>query len=138
MSYIKKNLHSDEKLVFETDMHGAVFIITALLGIPLYFIYWPLYFVPSLLFFPFYYVSQIAVTDKRLVSRYGFFTVSIDEIPLSKINNIGMKRGIVAMLLGYGSIYVQSGAAHGLGKFHFVNKPAQLRAAISKQIQDND
>ncbi|SFM48549.1 PH domain-containing protein [Methanolobus profundi] len=133
MRYIKDNLKPGEWVVFETEMHWAVIIYAIILGIPLYYVHWALYFVPSLYLLPLYGSTEVSVTNQRIVMKHGFLTTNIDEIFLDKINNITLKQGLPGIMLGYGSVHVHTASMFGKKYFLFMKDPAKLKDVVSEQ-----
>lgn len=53
-----------------------------------------------------YYFTEIAVTDKRVIVKYGFFTTSTRETQLNKIESILVYQSISGRILNYGTVSI--------------------------------
>lgn len=120
MSYVEKNLTLGETIVYRATLHWAIYIP------PLFFtlvaVLMPLggeeLLVVSVLVFLFLVLptgigafvnrktSEFAVTNKRVVMKFGFIRRSSLEVLLTKIEGVSVDQGILGRILDYGTIVV--------------------------------
>ena len=96
MSYIKKTLITDEKIVATFKLHWIVYLK--------YILFW-------WLFFPIIWLIQAlfieyALTTKRVVSKEGVISRNTEEMRLTKAETVEVKQGILGRILGYGTVIV--------------------------------
>jgi len=95
----------------------------------------PIFFVAVLLFtagilnIVNFYFTEFAVTNKKVLSKSGVFSVQADELQLKKIEGVDVRQNMLQKILGIGSL-VLSGT--GTQKVCFVGIDNPL--AVKKQI----
>ena len=129
MSYISKNLKTNEKLIFKNSqsikslffwsfIFGFIGLILVLLksfvvimgvsstGYNLYLIYWVvlLFFVIKNLIT--YFTTEYGITSNRVISKEGLIRRDIEEINLSSIESINVNQTILGRILNYGTIII--------------------------------
>ena len=55
--------------------------------------------------------TEIAITDKRVISKSGLLRTEVKVTPLDKVNNVNVKQGFFGNLLDYGDIEVTTATA---------------------------
>lgn len=88
------------------------------------------------------FVSEVKIDEKR-----GQYIVAIMALaqqiydisyPLDKINNVEYEQGVIARLLGYGTVHVQSASqSYGAG-FKLIANPARVKAVIESALENKD
>jgi uncharacterized membrane protein YdbT with pleckstrin-like domain len=53
-----------------------------------------------------YKTTEIAITNKRIIAKFGFISRSTTEINLQKIESLQVDQGVMARIFGYGTIVV--------------------------------
>jgi uncharacterized membrane protein YdbT with pleckstrin-like domain len=96
MSYIKKTLITDEKIVATFKLHWIVYLK--------YILFW-------WLFFPIIWLIQAlfieyALTTKRIAFKEGVISRNTEEMRLAKAETVEVKQGILGRILGYGTVIV--------------------------------
>ena len=78
------------------------------------------------------WITEIAVTNRRVIYKTGFISRQTDEMPLSKVENIEINQSILGRLLGYGSVDVQGTGSGGIGadKLRRIASPLSFRNQI--------
>lgn len=71
-----------------------------------------------------------AVTGERVIDEEGVLAVRMVDSPIETIQNITCERTILGRVLGYGTVYIQTAAEHGLVTIHRVGAPEDLRETI--------
>jgi len=155
MSYIDKNLLTDEYIVYRTRVHWVIFmrpllwfIICLLLygmmqhfNIALNSFYKILLAIPlamavfdGLLQMIAYNSTEFGVTNKRIIVKIGFISRKTSENFLQKIENIQVNQTILGRILGYGTIIV-----HGTGgtrePFDLIPAPLRFRKKVQEQVE---
>lgn len=141
MSYIAKELADGERIVVlgriswwtilpQTLLMAAVLIAVIAAGgamsalVPLFW----MTAVPAALFVWLVLVArqafriattEIAITDRRVMSKTGFIATDVRVTPLSKINNVNVKQSVLGNFLDYGDIEVTTATAEETDN-HFV------------------
>ena len=93
-TYVNQHLGKDENVIHETKLHWITFL--RLRGII------------SLGILPFldYITTEMAITNKKVVGKYGFIFRKTLEMNLPKIESISVDQGVLGRILGYGTITV--------------------------------
>lgn len=73
--------------------------------------------------------TELAITNKRVIVKWGFIRRSTIELVHSKVESINVVQSIVGRILGFGTIVV-----HGIGKalqpMHHIAAPLSFRRAL--------
>jgi hypothetical protein len=93
-----------------------------------------LHLIPSILILPHYYGSSVDVTNQRIISVGGFLITNIDEIYYDRISAVSSSTNSINYIIGCGTVTVRIPSTFGRKSFGAINKPRQLRQAISEQI----
>jgi anti-anti-sigma factor len=160
MSYIEQNLQPDERVVFQTNLHSAVFlppamaallalvlvpvalatstrslpVTGALAAIILTLLGWS--FRRALTALSQYRNAELVVTNQRLVLNLGKSTRRATlESRLAAIERVEVDPGILGGALGYGTIYLMEVGGRPKGKLPYVAAPEQLQASVEQQKQ---
>lgn len=121
-NFIKKNLLTDETIIYCTKKHWIIFSMPFFLTLVtlFFFLNANLYVVKisyitaivTVLYwlnqFLLYSVSEFAITNKRVMMREGFFYRHTNETRLSAIANVGVNQSLLAQLLNYGTIFINT------------------------------
>jgi len=78
--------------------------------------------------------SEFAVTNKRVLMKYGFIRRCSVEIVLGKIESIKVDQDILGRILDYGTIIV-CGTGGTKDPFHKITSPLAFRQAIQTEIE---
>lgn len=62
------------------------------------------------------WITEIAVTDRRIIYKSGFIRRHTDEMPLGKVENVEVTQWILGRLLGYGDVRVEGSGGGGIGR----------------------
>lgn len=76
--------------------------------------------------------TEMAVTSKRVIYKFGFIMREITEIELNKVASIEVDQGIIGRILGYGDIRVYATGASTMSMRGVAN-PLAFRAAITAE-----
>ncbi len=145
MSYVDKNLLDGERVTFRTRLHWNVYVAPALLSL---FVFAPLTWLafksqrPLVSIAPVAAVvaalasaylrrrsSEFAVTNKRVILKFGVFQTRSVELLLPKVEGVAVNQGLMGKMLGYGNIEVTgSGGTHE--RFSDIGDPLAFRRAL--------
>ena len=82
-----------------------------------------------------WWARTLSVTDKRVIWCEGVFNRSERSIPLSRVQDVSMRRNMFGHLFGYGTIRIESAgslATEIVAKN--INGPEQVKDAILTQM----
>ena len=150
MSYVNSVLQSGEKVVLVARLHwiiyakatillvtgSALFIaeyaygtgdklkaITALLfGVLFFFSFLAAWFDR--------WITEFAVTDRRVIYKKGFIYRRTVEMNMNKVESVDVNQSVLGRLLDYGTIHV-CGTGQGIEHLHGVASPIRVRNAIT-------
>ena len=83
-----------------------------------------------------YFTTELAITNKRVIAKFGLVSRSTIEINLQKIESIQVNQGILGRILNYGSIVV-SGAGNPQAPIPGISSPLQFRRAFVDTQESN-
>ena len=164
MSYLKTMLLPDERVVHIATLHWVIFLpglmLTATGGLVGFYSYAlarsvPLHFmVPilgktlsgaalvvalaglALLFGAFvrHSATELAITNRRLVAKYGFVSRSTFEIMINRVTGVNLDQSVMGRLLGYGTVLVH-GAGGDISPFDVVADPELFQRALMDVLE---
>ena len=127
-SYVDCSLTSGEQVLYrETISNWSQFLyyVLALVLLPLYGI--------GLLFLIPPYINKIstelAITNKRVIAKFGFISRKTVEINISKVESIQVHQDILGRLCNYGTIII-SGAGNPQAPITNISNPMGFRTAF--------
>jgi uncharacterized membrane protein YdbT with pleckstrin-like domain len=118
-NYVNNHLIRDEHVVFETNFHWVIFI--SLRGI------FTLFIAPAFT----RWVSEFAVTNRRIIIKTGFVARRTVEMNLSKIESVNVDQTVMGRIFGYGSITI-IGTGGTRESFHNIARPLEFRKAFQE------
>jgi uncharacterized membrane protein YdbT with pleckstrin-like domain len=77
-----------------------------------------------------------AVTNLRIIDEFGVFSNNSKESPLDKINNVSYQQSFWGKIFGFGNVQIQTAAEVGATSYSFVEKPAELKDAITQMQEE--
>lgn len=83
-----------------------------------------------------YFTTELAITNKRVVAKFGFISRSTIEINLQKIESIQVNQGILGRIFNFGSIVV-SGAGNPQAPIPGISSPLNFRSAFVNTQENN-
>ena len=83
-----------------------------------------------------YFTTELAITNKRVIAKFGLISRSTIEINLQKIESIQVNQGILGRIFNYGSIVV-SGAGNPQAPIPGISSPLQFRRAFVDTQENN-
>jgi len=136
--YVKNSLTKNERVIYEGKVSIASLLplilfglLTIMLGIGL--VFWIMAAVR-------YFTTEMAITNKRVISKHGLIRRSTVELNLQRIESIQVHQSILGRLFNYGSIIV-AGAGNPQAPVPGISSPMKFRRAFAEaqeQEQNND
>jgi uncharacterized membrane protein YdbT with pleckstrin-like domain len=77
--------------------------------------------------------TVIAFTTKRVIGKVGILSRDSLDAPLSKINNISVKKGLIGMIFNYGTIKISTSSGHF--SFKYIDKPEIFKTKFFAQVE---
>jgi membrane protein YdbS with pleckstrin-like domain len=75
-------------------------------------------------------ITELAVTDHRVIYKRGFLRRHTVEMNMDKVETVDVDQTVMGRLLGFGSIRVR-GTGQGFENLRRIGSPVQLRNAIT-------
>jgi uncharacterized membrane protein YdbT with pleckstrin-like domain len=148
MSYIDRNLLSDEKIIFRTRKHLIIFLSPLLiLLISCFASYymrhnlvlktfvwapWVVALVVAAATGLEYYASEYAITNKRILMREGFFYRHTNEMRISAVSQVNVDQSLAGQFLGYGAIVINAMGA--FDAFSYIDKPTVFQQYVNAEL----
>ena len=118
------SVSSDEKVVMNLEKHWMYWIF-------------PIITIVGIILIPYrlarFYVDKIVLTNKKFYVSAGLISKEVITTPIDKITNIYYETGLLGRIFGYGTIFVQSGAASG---YAYIKKPEKVQHAIEDAMRE--
>lgn len=127
-SYIESAITKGEKIVYQGKT--SVWSLMPLIVLGLLFVG---FFGIGLLFWAAaairYFTTELAITNKRVIAKFGLISRSTIEINIHKIESIQVNQGILGRIFNFGSIVV-SGAGNPQAPVPGISRPLDFRRAF--------
>lgn len=147
MSYVNDTLLSGETLRFRGHVHWIIFLPVLLLtcaGLAVFFFFNQLVICSILLFFAifrfvtdfiYFFSTELAVTDQRIISKFGFIRRRTFELNLNRVTSLNVQQTVLGRLLNYGDIFVQ-----GMGGISIpvpaITDPLTFRKWVLREVEE--
>jgi uncharacterized membrane protein YdbT with pleckstrin-like domain len=83
-----------------------------------------------------YFSTELAITNKRVIAKFGFISRTTIEINIQKIESIQVSQGVLGRIFNFGSIVV-SGAGNPQAPVPGISSPLSFRREfLSTQEQE--
>ena len=132
-SYVQSVIGKDEKVEYEGKVSLWSLLPLILLGLvllPLYglgLIFW----IAALIK---YKTTELAITNKKIIAKFGFISRNTIELLLPKIESIQVNQTILGRMFNYGSI-VASGTGNPQAPVPGISNPIEFRKKLM-EIQE--
>lgn len=124
MSYIDDSLIEGERLLHRARLSWWSQIGLLVLGLVL------LVIVVGLIFLVWAWINirstEIAITNRRIIAKFGFIRRSTVEINLEKVEALRVEQGFMGRMLNYGTIFI-SGAGTSVAPMKDIADPLVFR-----------
>ncbi len=133
-SYIETTLTKGENIRYSAKVSVFILIPSFLIGLvfmlffaPLGLIVWAIGLMHFVIVF---FTTELGITNKRLIAKFGAIRRETVELNLSKIESVQVKQGIVGRVLNYGDIII-SGTGSTKAPIPHISDPIAFRKAFS-------
>ena len=137
MSYIEDNvINKNEKIVYTPELNSIRLIVAWIWGVlGFWLLLIPL--INAIKVTIYYCTTEFAVTNKKVVEKYGWLNTHCDEMALSRIENITVNQSMFGKLFNYGNVCIQ-GTNRNNVNFIGVKYAKEIRKIINNQIEHED
>ena len=100
LAYIKQTLSAEEKILgrFELTVWQYFWpILTIIIGIGFLWIPWTMLKRKT---------TELAYTDKRIITKFGIIARNTDEIKINAIESIDIRQGVLGRLFNFGNLII--------------------------------
>jgi membrane protein YdbS with pleckstrin-like domain len=74
--------------------------------------------------------DEFVVTNRRVMRKVGLFAREAEQAPIEKIQDVTLDQGVIARLLGYGTVVLETASERGRIVFPDISGPEAFRNAI--------
>ncbi len=147
-SYITSNLLPNEKILYRTHRHWIVFFHVIVWVLLTFFVVYAMGFnsgftwiISTFTLIAFFYafidyqLSELAVTNMRVLVKVGFIARSSLETNLQNIATISVDQSVLGRILGYGTLNIYD-TGWMRSPFSFITDPFEFRRIVQTQIGD--
>lgn len=130
-SYIEQSLGRDEEIVATAKITGWVYFVPVLFAVFTMGLLFPILILPYLQ----RATTDLGVTNKRVIAKWGLISRRTVEQRIQKIESIRVNQGVVGRLFDYGTIMIHGtgGATTPIPK---VSGPFAFKRAVESVIDD--
>lgn len=145
MAYIKQVLDRDEKIIHQARVHWVVYLLPVLLVLPGAFCLGFSLVQPTLVGVGVVLVliafvvwlnalltrisTELAITDRRVISKIGFIRRLTSEINLSRVEGVSVYQSMLGRMLNYGTVSV-TGTGGRIAPMRNIADPLAFRARV--------
>ncbi|MFI8383872.1 PH domain-containing protein [Pseudomonas sp. NPDC079086] len=83
-----------------------------------------------------YFTTELAITNKRVIAKFGLISRTTIEINLQKIESIQVNQGVLGRIFNFGSVVV-SGAGNPQAPVPGISSPLNFRRAFLGAQEEN-
>ena len=144
MHFLKKNLLVHERIVFSTKLNWTLYVkssivilirllvlLDSLFGLIVVFIG----ILSAVVTYFKIKTFEFAVTNKRILIRYGILRTRSFEIMLNKVEAIYVEQNIIGIMVNSGTMIIK-GTGGSQNLLRNVDNPFQFRIALNEQIEN--
>lgn len=154
MSFIENNLSSDEEIVYEAVVSWFVYLnammwFAAALAVYLIGRFEFSISSPALIIFTLFIAliglarfgdafihqtcTEIGITTRRMVAKFGFIARETLEIPLNRIESVTIDQSVMERITACGTVAVH-GTGQTLAPVRFIDSPVEFRNELNEAI----
>ena len=75
--------------------------------------------------------TEVAITNRRIIAKFGFVTRHTVEINLDKVESLRVEQGFMGRMLNYGTIFI-SGAGSAVAPMPSIADPLEFRRKFTE------
>jgi uncharacterized membrane protein YdbT with pleckstrin-like domain len=127
-SYVEQVLTQGERVVYTGRISLwslAHLLVLGVLLLPLF----GLGLIPLVMAWVRYKTTELAITNKRVIAKFGFISRRTIEININKIESIQVDQGILGRLFDHGTLLI-SGAGNPQAPIPGISQPIHFRRAF--------
>lgn len=136
MSYVKDTLLRDERVIYTGEISiwslwpliAIGFLLLAAKGFGI--IFWVIAFIR-------YQTTELAITNKRIIAKFGFIRRRTIEMNIRKIESIQVEQSILGRMCDYGSLVI-SGAGNPQTPIPDVANPMNFRRRVLMEAEKTE
>jgi uncharacterized membrane protein YdbT with pleckstrin-like domain len=134
MSYVQDNLLPKEEIILIEKINLWALLMPITIGILLLpvFGFGLLFLIAAAME---YFSTELALTNKRVIAKFGFIRRTTVEISLLKVETIQVRQGFVGRIFNFGDIVV-TGAGNPQAIIPGIDKPLNFRRKFL-ELQDS-
>lgn len=142
MPYVEKNLGQNEQVIYKASVHWFIFTKsimifiaacyfslvpqTQLFGLALFFFFVPLFFDALIKKSK----TELAVTNKRVIAKFGWISINTIELNLSKVEGIRIHQNALGRLFNFGNLSI-GGTGGQRTPINYVSAPLKFRKTVN-------
>lgn len=147
MKYIQQNLIEGETIIKEAKLHWFIYVPSIILFIFATFAEMGNNISHSSIFiftfaFVFFldalikkYTTELAVTNRRVIAKYGLITRKTIELNLKKVESLSVEQGIMGRIFDFGNIII-GGTGGKKSPIKYITAPLEFRKKVNEQIEE--
>lgn len=146
MSYVDSNLLTGEKVVLKAQIHWIVFASPAALWLGGLFIY--MYsnqgivgFIVALVALMstakaliYYFSTELAVTDRRVIAKFGFIKRDTYELNVNRVTSLNVDQSVLGRIFDFGDVTVV-GMGGSIAPIRAIDDPLQFRRVVLHEVE---
>jgi uncharacterized membrane protein YdbT with pleckstrin-like domain len=125
VGYVTKNLVTGEQVIYEGKLSLWKFLPRIIIGVVLL----PVFLLGLVVLLDVlitYKTTELAITNRRVIAKFGFIRRHTIEIDVRRVESVQVNQGILGRIFDFGSI-VLSGAGNPLAPIPGVSAPMTFR-----------
>jgi uncharacterized membrane protein YdbT with pleckstrin-like domain len=150
--YVDRNLHGDERVCYRGHVSWVAVLIRGLIAfvvgvvllsigksggalgvIGLLVLLWAIFaLVAGVLFKTF---SEYAVTDRRVIGKYGIFRPQVVDVLLTSVSGVSTSFTALGRIFGYGSVWINGSGTRRL--LQHMSQPKAFEDAVHERLEDS-
>lgn len=79
------------------------------------------------------YCTEMAITDRRVIAKFGFIRRDVIELPLERVESVIIDQSILERIMDAGSVAVR-GTGVAMAPVRFIDKPVEFRNKLNEAI----
>ena len=76
--------------------------------------------------------TELGLTNKKIMGKYGIINTKVMDSPLNKVNSVTVEQGLGGKIFGYGKIVISTSS--GGYNFNYIKSADSFRSAVMEQI----
>ena len=150
ISYVQRTLLEDEKVIYQATISLWQYFFSMLVSFFIFLMALWSMFSGYMLFGFFllltigitcsyiavvYYTSELAITNKRVLSKFGLIYRTTYELRLDKIESVSVDQSIFGRIFSYGTLKI-SGTGGNVTPITGIAHPIQFRRELAKVLDE--